>query len=321
MNSDKYPKNVRVVKYNSLSALYELATARVWIDDFRKKYMPRKKANQVYFQLWHGSIALKKIERDILDKLPEDYIKEAIRDGAYSDFMVSGSTFMTNLYKKSFWFSGDILEFGTPSLDSLKKNNNDEVNKIFSLKDENILLYAPTFRNSENKDIYNIPFLEIIRHLENSLGGNWKCIIKLHPNDQEFEKRLVDGGKIISGSTCSDIQMIINRSNLIITDYSSVMFDAILNNKKVLLYTPDYENYLNNERGFYFKFSELPFPQALNLTDLYSVIDSFDNDKYFENIKIFDSKIGRMENGNASYRTAKYIVEKIINLEGNSEKK
>lgn len=311
---DKYPNGVRTVKYNSIKSLFELATAKIWVDDFRMKYAPLKKKKQKYFQLWHGTVALKKVEKDVEDKLSKEYVDSAILDGKRSDYMVSGSRFMSDLYKNSFWFDGHILEVGTPNVDPFFDNEHNAisyVNKLYGLTDEKIVLYAPTFRNSDDKSIYTLPFKEILEHLTEKYKGKWKFIIKLHPNDAEYESSLVDNNLLLSGAKCSDIQQLIIKSDLIITDYSSLMFDATLKNKKVFLYTPDFDNYLSRERGFYFDFSSLPFSKADTIDELHTNIDNFDEDQYLTKVDEFNDKIGCFEKGTASQAIADYIMKLI----------
>ncbi|MFL2112494.1 CDP-glycerol glycerophosphotransferase family protein [Latilactobacillus curvatus] len=310
-SQDKYPDGIRVVKYNSIKSLFELATAKIWVDDFRMKYAPLKKKKQKYFQLWHGTVALKKVEKDVEDKLTKEYVDSAKLDGKRSDYMVSGSKFMTNLYKESFWFNGQVLELGTPNVDLFFEDEHKAIsyiNELYGLKNEKIILYAPTFRDSNDKSIYNLPFKKILEHLNEEYKGKWKFVIKLHPNDVEYESGLVDNELLLPGAICSDIQQLILRSDLIITDYSSLMFDAILKNKKVLLYTPDFENYLNKERGFYWDFSSLPFPKADTIDELYTNIDEFNENQYLNKVDKFNDKIGRFEKGTASKAIADYIV-------------
>ena len=106
------PDNVRVVPYDTPAAIRELSTARVWVDNCRKGAHV-KKDGQYYMQTWHG-FALKRIERDVADKLntPENaaYAEYAKRDSAQIDAIISNSTFMTDIYQKSFWYQGAVLQ-------------------------------------------------------------------------------------------------------------------------------------------------------------------------------------------------------------------
>lgn len=312
-NSKIYPDSVRVVKYNSLRSIYELATAKIWVDDFRKKYSPPKKKTQKYFQLWHGAITLKKVERDIIDELDSHYLKEAKRDGRISDYMVSGNSVSTELFENSFWFNGKVLEFGNPRMDLLINADSalieKKVNDYFKLnEDAKILLYAPTFRDDRQKalKIYKLHFDKILASLHSKFGGTWRIIIKLHPNIKSIEKDIVSNPDVILGSNYPDIQSLLLRSDIIVTDFSSLMFDAMLINKKVFLYAPDVALYEKN-RGVYFKLSNLPFDLAKTEKKLIANIINFNSSAYYEKINNFSDEISVFEDGKASYRLATFI--------------
>ena len=55
-----FPDYIRTVKYGSLRALFELATAKIWIDNCRKEFYPIKRKSQFYIQTWHGAWASRK---------------------------------------------------------------------------------------------------------------------------------------------------------------------------------------------------------------------------------------------------------------------
>ena len=110
------PKEVKKVKYGSIRSLYELSTAKIWVDNCRKQYFPKKKKGQIYIQTWHGSLALKKIEADA-PSLPIQYVNMAKKDSSVIDVILSGCEFKTNVYKNSFWYSGEVLNIGTPRAD------------------------------------------------------------------------------------------------------------------------------------------------------------------------------------------------------------
>lgn len=311
-----YPPSVRVVKYNSLQSLIELATAKIWIDDFRKKYFPPKKRRQIYLQTWHGFISLKYIEGDTESSLPYEYVKEAIRDGHAIDYMVSGTKKTTELYKNAFWLGKNarILEFGTPRIDAFFNVNSaviKDVNDYFMLHDSTrILLYAPTFRNTEDYD-YSLNFTKLLEEIEKKFGGNWKVMLRLHPNVKGKERSYIEKNpNVIGVSDYDDVQNLIIRAEIVITDYSSLMFDAMMNEKKVFLYFPDLMTYVSEERKFYFKLSELPFSNNTLFEKLLKSIKKFDTRKYEENVKKFKSRIGIFEDGRASERIAKFIKMK-----------
>lgn len=61
---DVFPAGVRPVKFRSIRAVYEQVTAKIWIDNKRKKDFVRKRKGQYYIQVWHGGLGIKKVEMD-----------------------------------------------------------------------------------------------------------------------------------------------------------------------------------------------------------------------------------------------------------------
>ena len=258
----EFPSRVRLVKIFSLRYLYELETAKVWVNNSRFDQFVIKRKGQYYIQTWHGGLALKKIEYDASDKMSEYYHKVMKNDNNLMDVMISNSKFCTEVYRRAFRFKGDIKEYGTPRNDFLLQKHDDTITKIrnfFDIKEDNkILLYAPTFRDKYLKNPYDIDFERVKKELEDKTKQKWKIIVKLHPRIENPEDLIKFNDDIINATKYPDVQELIYSCDLLITDYSSTMFESLIANKSVILYANDIENYIN-ERGFYFTFEELPF--------------------------------------------------------------
>lgn len=313
-NITGFPREVRTVKINSLKYIYELVTAKVWIFNTRKNIIVKKRKNQFYIQTWHGGIALKKIEKDAIDKLDKNYINQAKEDSKDIDLLVSNGKFCTDMYKRAFWYDKEIIECGLPRNDILVNGDRQKIKKIvkdfFGIKDnENIILYAPTFRNEYINNPYDIDFNNVIKVLKQITNEDWKVLIRLHPGQKNPEKYVKFSENIINAFKYKDIQELILSSNILITDYSSTMFEAMIANIIVVLYANDIDNY-RNERGMYFEFEELPFKLTRNNKELLEVLSNIDFSKIQNNYKNFKDRIGLIENGNASGKICD-IIEKL----------
>lgn len=310
MNNHNLPSQVRPVLYDSIWSIYEMATAAVWIDNARQPYYIRKRKGQYYIQAWHGSPAMKKIEKDAENSLSEGYVRQAIFDSKKADLFLSNCKWYSDLARSSFWYDGEILECGTPRNDILFKTNvvlQNEVRQYFNLsKHSKIALYAPTFRTDYSLDAYKLDYKNFIAKLIEKFGGEWTLLVRLHPNIQNKADELLLGEDIINASGYDDLQELLTVADLVVTDYSSLMFDFALRRKPCLLYAVDIEEY-KKDRDFYFSFNELPFPLAESNSQLMSVIERFDNDKYVQDVNKFFLNIGSVENGQAS----ELVVERI----------
>lgn len=302
----------KVVKFRSIKAIYHLATAKIWIDNARKREWVIKRKNQYYVQTWHGNIPLKKVEKDAEDKLTAKYLRCAKNDSKIADLFLSGSEWRTKNYREAFWYNGEILKMGMPKSDifyddisSIKEQFNDVLSD-----DTKYILYAPTFRADGNIECYNMDYLKLIETFEEKYGGKWKIFVRLHPNIQNKQDLIKYSENVINASVFPDLNELIVLSEVLITDYSGCMFDGMEAEKKVILYASDIDKY-KNDRGFYFKLDELPFDIATNNDELLSIVKQFDDEKYFEKILNFRKILGFYDGKNSSKRIARYIFEKI----------
>jgi CDP-glycerol glycerophosphotransferase len=254
-------------------------------------------------------IPLKKIEKDTESNLDSIYVYEAKRDGKIIDYMISGNEFTSNIYKNSFWQNGLVLEYGTPVMDQIITHTPKTDNS-----DKKIVLYCPTFRNEFVLEDYKLDVNKIVSEFEEKFGGEWQVGIRLHPNIAEHEKDVIDynGGKIVGYTNVKSFEEVLLKSDAIITDFSSVMFEAMYGNIPVFIYSNSFNNYIKNERSVYFKLEELPFSISKNEEDLVKNIKEFDNKLYSERVQNFLCKIGNHETGKSSEKVAEFILEKMV---------
>lgn len=115
--------------------------------------------------------------------------------------------------------------------------------------------------------------------------------------------------KIINASEYDDIQELMVASDVLITDYSNVMFEFSYQKKPCFLYAPDFEEYLQ-DRELYFEYNTLPYPIAFDNQQLINNIENFNNDKYEHKVSELLESINITEKGNAS----KVTVDKLLSV-------
>ena len=308
---DSVPENIRTVEYNSVKYLWELATAAAWVDNSRKNAGITKRKKQFYVQTWHGTVALKRIEQDVQENLDEFYVAGAKNDSKMANVILSGCSFFTKLCKKAFWFDGEILECGSPRSDALFNTDFEKQQEVKASlgipADKKVVLYAPTFRADGNLDCYNMDFEAVLDALEKKTGDSWVFCMRLHPNVSDKADFIKYSDRIVNGTNYPDLYELIPACDLVISDYSSVMFDAGLINKSVMLFANDISDYAA-DRNFYFDIKNLPFDLAESNGELLDCINAFDNADYLEKLARFNKEIGFCENGTA----AKTVAERIL---------
>ena len=314
------PKGCRVIRNGSLKYYYELATSKVIVSNFRLTSSFLKKNNQLYIQTWHSSLRLKKIEKDVEDKLPKGYVENAKSDSQKIDLLISGCKKSTEIFRSTFWYDGDILEAGTPRNDVFKFGDYNLVSAVSTkLKikpTQKIFLYAPTFRNNDDLSVFQLDYDALLNTLVTKFGGEWIILERFHPHMigkvSNRDKHL----SVLNVTEYDDIQELLFVADLLVTDYSALMFDYLYSEKPCILYAPDYEIYIKNNRNLYFDIENLPFDISFNQQELSIRILNFDFDSYSKKITDFNKEIGTFENGNASHAVSNYIVDKLDSSNG-----
>ncbi|MGE8204567.1 CDP-glycerol glycerophosphotransferase family protein [Heyndrickxia sp. NPDC080065] len=306
-------KGIRKVRTMSIKYFYELCTSKVIITNFRTTELFVKRKNQYYIQTWHSSLRLKQIEKDAEESLPLHYVQNAIKDSGKCDLLLSGCDYSTQTFKRAFWYEGEIFECGTPRNDVLFHTDPEMKTRIFQQlnipKESRIILYAPTFRKNHNLDVYNLDFQSILEKLKNQIGGKWVILVKLHPHLILKSNQLAVGPNVMDVTSYDDTQELLSIADILISDYSSLMFDFSITLRPCFLFIPDLMDYMKNERDLYFDIKELPFISAFSNKDLIEKIENFDKEKYKKDLNEFLLTVGSYEDGKASEKLLHKIYE------------
>ena len=189
----------------------------------------------------------------------------------------------------------------------------EKIRKIYNLENKKLALYAPTFRNDIKKDYVatsniELDFLNLKKQLDISMGGDWCILLRLHPAVASESSMIEKAEFIVDVSDYPESQELIAASDIMITDYSSIMFEPAFVRKPVFLFAPDRSEYINKERELLIDYDALPFMIAETNEELSEIIRNFDNDSYVKNVDAFMEKYGVNEDGHASERTAQFIL-------------
>lgn len=313
------PEGISPASYRGIRRVWELSTAAAWVDNCRKGERCKRKG-QYYLQTWHG-FALKRIEQDAADALEPLYVRSCIQDSAQCDLMVSGSGFMTRLYQRAFWYQGSVAEYGTPRNDvffSPQPQLSEKVRRAFGLpEDRKLVLYAPTFRADHSCSAYQLDVPALLEACRDRFGGQWSGLIRLHPNVAERSAGLFayDGGAILDATAYPDMQELLCAADILVTDYSSCMFDFALSGKPCFQFATDIEAY-RLDRNFYFPLDTLPFPLAGSNQALCRAVRSFDAQQYAGNWDAFAQEHHFCEDGHAARSCADWILARLHGKEG-----
>jgi CDP-glycerol glycerophosphotransferase len=320
------PGNVKKVKRISLFYFYLFSKAGFWVSDTRMPTYLKKRRDTVYIQTWHGT-PLKKLALDMLQVTMEgesslaDYKNNFVKNTRTWDYLLSQNSYSTGIFRRAFAYQKEILEIGYPRNDILfQKNNAKEIEIIkqrFQLPiDKKIILYAPTWRDNEHYGHQQYKFSSRIdfKYLKERLSSEYIILVKAHYlvgeqiDDRDYKDFLYQF------NASYDIAELYLISDLLVTDYSSVMFDYSILQRPMIFYTYDLEQYRNTLRGFYFDFlQEAPGPIVITTKQLADEIQNFEFEKYKEKYDAFLKKFNHADCGDAS----KKVVDLILSYGGN----
>ena len=264
------------------------------------------------FQLWHAPGAFKKFAASSSDNKEE--IAVIAKASKKTDYLFITSENIKGFYRDAFRIDENkIKSFGIPRTDyyfedkNIKKLRENFDERYPIAKNKKIILYAPTFRdNEEDNNVFNYLDLE---KFNNALSEEYVIALRLHPKINQFFKGDIDTkADFIDVSDYKKEQELMLISDLLITDYSSIMIEFALLNKPIIFFTYDYDRYLTKDRGFYYDFeSKVPGDIVKTDDELIKLIKegSYNTEKHNSFLKMqFDYL-----DGNSSKRIVDFILE------------
>lgn len=301
----------KIVRYGYFNFYKHLATAGTIITNYRMTPDFCKRNGQKYIQTWHSSLRLKMIENDAVDTLPMNYISMAKKDSAQLDYLLAGSQKSKEIFERAFWYNGVIINSGTPQCDIFfteRKLIQSKVFHYFNIPEErHIVLYAPTFRKNHDTAVYDLDTQYLQRTLKKRFGGTWYVLMRLHPHLINQTDIFHYSDTVLQATDYDDVQELLCAADVLISDYSAIMFDYLITNRPCFLYTPDYIEYTRKDRNLYFNIEDLPFEYFENQADMMVAIENFYEKEYDGKVKRFIESIGSYDDGHASERVYKLI--------------
>lgn len=317
------PKGIRLAYLHSHKKfIHEIETAKIWVYDDMVPLNIHKKRNQIYVQIKHWpSVTLKTFGFDLTTfRNEEGEIAVCKHNSEIMDYIITGSKFDTETCRRGFGFQGEVIEVGSPRSDVLfnEKKIRTKVYDYFNIdSSKKILMYAPTFRCKQGAyykpEAYdaNLDYEKIVQKLKSKFPGEWNILLRLHPVVAEASKGMKRPDYIIDASDYPDSQELVATLDVMITDYSSIMFEPAFVRKPVFLFAPDKKEYINGERKLLIDYDKLPFPIAESNDELAKNIDNYNQEEYVRKVDEFLKKYGVHEDGHASERAAKFISDLI----------
>ncbi len=289
----RYDVNINLIQIYSREYYKKLLTSEYLLSDstFFRSFAKRK--GQVYINTWHGT-PLKKM--GYLTPQWKDQGNNTQRNMLSCDIFIQNSKYGVEVMNNS--YDVDCCQLlGNPKNDFyFNKNRNEQIREELGIsKYAKIIAYVPTWRGDvfldKNLDSMNIKITSFLKKVNKE-----KSIIFYKPHQSIRNQMEVMGHGVFEFPTSFDINDFLNCVDILVTDYSSVMFDYANLNRPIVLYTPDKEEYAMT-RGLNFSLDDLPFKQINSEDELIKYLEADIEEVDYSQ---FNQKYNPLEDGNSA---------------------
>ena len=316
-----FPTSARRIVPGSWRHLREVESAKYVVANVEMREDLHKRPGVVFLQTWHGT-PLKRIGYDnhYVKANPAGFARDS-REYARWDYLISPNPLSSSIYHSAFrGFQGEILETGYPRNDVLNAPEREairaSVRAQLGIEDgQTVVLYAPTWRDNlvHEHGPGGSPLVLDVEELARRFGDDHVFLLRLH---FLVAAELGDtGGAVRNVSRHEDVRELYLAADVIVTDYSSVMFDFAITGKPLLFFTYDLEHYRDELRGFYIDFeAEAPGPLCRTMDDLMAALDDLDGvaREYADRYAAFRARYCPYDDGHASRRVVERVFAELL---------
>lgn len=307
-------RHVTTCRHNSLSYFYHIMTSRYVITNSGVTASIPLRKEQICVNTWHAGGAFKKFGADISGEM-NGTDAEALRIAAgQTDYFISSNTLFSDVVSRTLMLPREkILDIGLPRNDVFFQPERMErirskVRARYGVgNDDFLVLYAPTFRGNSGEDRFRTSDSvdeDLAAAIREKTGRKPVFFLRRHYYHQVEETY----NAYINVSAYPDMQDLLAAADMLITDYSSAMWDFALTGKPCLLYVPDLDDYLA-ERGFYTEPETWPGILCKSVSELSQAVQSFDSSSYQEKLDAYFALTGSCETGEGCKRICEVLFQ------------
>lgn len=298
------------------SRYYARCSTLILTDSYLPAFANKPRKNTKVIQLWHGCGAFKKWGYSTATSgwgANEKRLKLYPLHNCYTDVCVSSPDIIP-CYAEAFNCSKDIIHpVGIPRTDIyfdesyLSDCNKKLKDSLPQINGRKIILYAPTFRGANVKLAHTNNEIDYDK-FKDELSDKYVLINKLHPfisNGLLIDEKYKDF--VFNAPKDMDISGLLCCADIVISDYSSLIFEFALMKKPMIFFAYDLEEY-DKERSFYYPYKEfVPGDIVYNTNEIISCVKSLETDFNPKRIEDFLDKFMSSCDGNSTKRIMDWI--------------
>ncbi|MGH8960349.1 MAG: CDP-glycerol glycerophosphotransferase family protein [Jatrophihabitantaceae bacterium] len=283
------------------------AAARAYVinDWLRGTHRPRR--GQRVLQTWHGTM-LKRLALDRPNTTPRTRFATR-RQSRWWTAMLAQNDYSATIFRTSYAFDGPIWPTGYPRNDVLTDPDRaGEVRRLLGIDDDaRIVLYAPTWRDDRTE---LVDHLELARFAADLPPGQL-LLVRGHSRTLGHGREL-QGERLLDVTGYPDVAELMLIADVLVTDYSSVMFDFASTGKPLVFFTPDLAHYTEVLRGFYFDLTvDAPGPLVLTPAQLQAALRDLQRTarSYAARYAAWQARFTPCDDGKAAERVVQRMID------------
>jgi CDP-glycerol glycerophosphotransferase (TagB/SpsB family) len=220
-------------------------------DWLRARFTPRE--GQTTLQTWHGTM-YKKVGLDRGEQLDAEEREFMLGERKKWDLLLSQNPHSSRVFRESYLSNPPIYEEGYPRNDLLVNGSGEPIRNVLGIRaDQKVVLYAPTWRDDRTE---LVDYLDVSK-LAADLGDGYVVLLRAHSRVIRVGSAAKVGAGVIDVSTYPNTTDLLLIADIMITDYSSIMFDFAVTGRPMVFFTPDMEDYRDQLRGVYLDLEEV----------------------------------------------------------------
>lgn len=306
-----------IVQKDSREYVEALARATVIVNNTHLPDFFSKRRHQLVVQTWHG-IGLKRLGLDIetVQFANPRYIEKLRQESKTWDLLISPNEFSSPILRRALDYDGELLEFGAPRNDLFFAERREEIarevrRRLGITDDQRVVLYAPTWRDNlyHRAGQYRLDLQLDFQRLVQETGSGTTFLFRSHANVVDrLPTRLQPF--VTDVSRYPDVQELLLISDVLVTDYSTLMFDFAHTGRPMIFYAYDLAHYRDELRGFYFDFeADAPGPIVSTEDEVIEALRVAGSDERHHGYEPFVGRFCSWDDGTASSRVVDRIVE------------